>query len=1097
MIRLSIRRPVAVSMVYLSVALLGIWAWRGIPIELLPDASFPNLSLSVSWAGASPETMEARVTSRVESAVQQVRGVERITSTTREGSANIQVEFARSTDMDLARMELMERITTVEETLPDAVSPIQVQAYVPREFQRQAQAPLLSYTFTGPLLLEALRSHLEREVVPELLRVPGVADVEVSGGRARVIRIELDEDEIASLGLTTNQVSGAIRDLELVREAGAVRQGDREFALTIRNRPTTAADLRQALLPLSGTLLSATPLVLDDVARIRDGFEDHRSHHRIDGRPAVSMRVHQARGANTVRTAEQVRERVDELGGLGPGGTRFELLSDQSVEIEEQLHSLGIRALLAAGVIFLVLLVFLRSLRTAFIVFSTIAFSILIAVNLIWAQGMTLNLLTLMGLALGFGLIVDNSIVVLENIWRQGEEGGDPEASAEKGARDVILPILASTLTTLIVFLPFLYLQGELRVFYLPLAIVVALTLVASIFVAFTYIPSLAARLLGHRTMEVEDGTPSGAAASEDASPSRADDTFGDDDPRLRRLPRWARRKTPLYIQFYEGLLSLGLRFPWVTVAIVVACFGGSWWVFDNHVNRGMIWGGGQGMQRTTISVTVTLPRGADLARVDALARRFEDRLARMPEVSRFETTVQGERASILVHFQPEHEYTAIPLVVEDRLTSYAMTFSGIGISVRGDGPGFSAGGRGGASPNYRITILGYNFDHLEEIARDLGDRLEGGHTRVHNLDTNATGGGWGRDRATEFVALVDREAAAAHGISSREASQHIAGAARSATPSGRMVLEGDDVQYEVRLAGYREMDVSRIADVVVGLSTGARVSLGDLFTIEERPVMSSILREDQQYERTVAYEFRGPPALGDHVRDQELARTILPAGYQIRERSPWQIGQEEEDQFILVLLVSLGLIFMVTAGLFESVRQPLCVLLAVPMALIGVFLIFFFVDASFTREAYVGVIVMGGVVVNNAILLVDHVNRVRRESGLGLTDAIIRGTLERVRPILMTTATTVLGLLPLVLFMPSADATIWNALTYALIGGLLSSTLFVLTITPSLYLLLERFGRDPVLLEEPSRTGPSSPPGGLGGSGAPALQPASPRLSV
>jgi hydrophobic/amphiphilic exporter-1 (mainly G- bacteria), HAE1 family len=1099
MIGLSIRRPVAIAMVYISVGLLGVAAWNNIPIELLPDASFPQLTLSYQWPGASPETAEAFATAPIEAVVQQVRGVESIASTTREGSGTIRVEFQRDVDMDFTRLDLMERVATLEEDLPDGVSQINVQPYVPRDFQDQATRPLLSYTFTGPLLLEALRLHIEQVLVPEILQVRGVSDVEVQGGRARLLEIELDEDQIAALGLSPDQVSAAINQLDLVREAGAIRDGTREWSLTIRSRPATAADLRQALLPLPSEQLRQTPLRLDDVAVVRDTFEEARSHYRINGSPAVGFRIYKQYGTNTVRLSEQVRERIRELEALNPPGTELLLIDDQAEEIHSQLTDLRTRALIAAGVIFLVLLGFLRAFRTAAVVFSTIAFSILIALNLIYFGGLTLNLLTLMGLALGFGLIVDNSIVVLENIFRKWQEGADPPAASEKGARDVVLPIVASTATTLIVFLPFLYLQGELRVYYLPLAVVVALTLVASIFVAFTFIPALTARVLGRRkapeaaTYAVA-GTGSGDATPMSMAPnplsshppggSAGPEAPLDPDDPDRNVPLYAREgKSPIYIRFYSGLLGYTLRFPWVTVAVAVMAFAGTFYLFDNYVNRGVVWGGGFGQQRSTVTITLQLPRGTDLERVNQLTGFFEDRLRTMPEVSRFEANVSQETGRIVVEFPEELEFTAIPLVIEERLRAFSLNFSGANVRVFGQGPSFGGGG-GGSAPNYRITLLGYNYNRLADLAEDMGERFSA-HTRIHEVNTNATAG-FSRTRATEFVTEVDREATVRHDISVAEASQLIQASLRGAGRSGLVKLGGEEVQYEVKLAGYREADVQRLLETIVTTSRGSRITIGDLVNVREREVLSIINREDQQYERTVAYEFRGPTRLGNMVRDEVVEATVLPAGYSIRERTPWQISSADEQQFLLVLLVSIGLVFMVTAGLFESVRQPLCVLLAVPMALIGVFLTFFFVDATFTREAYIGVIMMGGIVVNNAILLVDHINRVRSETSLPIFDAITRGTLERVRPILMTTTTTVLGLLPLVLFMPSADATIWNALTYSLIGGLLSSTIFVLTTTPALYYLFERIGRSEEALHGPAAVparAPSPAPSG------PALQ--------
>jgi HAE1 family hydrophobic/amphiphilic exporter-1 len=260
-----------------------------------------------------------------------------------------------------------------------------------------------------------------------------------------------------------------------------------------------------------------------------------------------------------------------------------------------------------------------------------------------------------------------------------------------------------------------------------------------------------------------------------------------------------------------------------------------------------------------------------------------------------------------------------------------------------------------------------------------------------------------------------------------------------------------------VALDGHERLDVQELQQLPIPAPGGGSVRLADVARVGEREVLSRIIREDQQYQRTVSYEFRGPNKLGDKVHEAVMKTTAVPAGYTLVGREEWKWSDDERRQIYGVLAVSLILVFMVTAALFESLRQPLCVLLTVPMALIGVFLTFFFTGASFTREAFIGVIMMGGVVTNNATLLVDHINQLRREAGISLHDAVLRGTLERVRPILMTSAVTILGLLPLVVASEAADANIWNALGYALLGGLASSTVLVLTVTPALYLLFER----------------------------------------
>ncbi|MYH49791.1 MAG: efflux RND transporter permease subunit, partial [Gammaproteobacteria bacterium] len=492
----SIRRPVAVAMGCLAVALMGASAWRNIPIGLLPDTRLPRLNVRAEWPGASPETVEAFLTSPIEAAVQQVKGVEKVISLSSEvqgtGTAGIEVQFSRDTDMDFARLDLSERLSALEEELPPAVRRILVEPYVPPEFESRAQRGFLRYTYTGPYTLEALRADLDDRVVPDLSQIEGVALVEASGGRERLIEIELNEDRVSSLGLTPGVVSVRINDLDLVREAGAVRTGDQEWSVTIQNRVARAEEIRgTVLLENRGALVRVS-----DVADVRDSYEEPRIYNRIDGRPSVSFTVIREIGANTVSAADAVKARLAQLERAGLAGTSMILNYDESEDIKEQLTDLRSRALVSAFVIFAVLLLFLRSFRSAGVVFMTIAFSVLISLNLIYFGGMTLNLLTLMGLAMGFGLIVDNAIVVLESVFRRWQAGRDAVDAATEGTRQVMLPILTSTATTLIVFVPFVYLQGELRVFYVPLAIVVALTLGASLLVAFTFIPALAARVL-------------------------------------------------------------------------------------------------------------------------------------------------------------------------------------------------------------------------------------------------------------------------------------------------------------------------------------------------------------------------------------------------------------------------------------------------------------------------------------------------------------------------------------------------------------------------------------------------------------------------
>ena len=1030
MIRLAVRRPVAVTMAYAAVAAMGAFAWQNIPIELIPEQDLPRLSVSGSWRGASPETVEAFLTSPLEGVIQQVKGVARVRSVSTEGAAVIQVEFERDTDMDFARLELSERIMTLRDDLPVGVGPVRVDPYVPEELREQ-QTPFLTYTLTGPYTLEALRAHVDDVVRPAITETEGVGLVRVRGGRRRLLDVRLDGEASRSLGLSPELLARRIADLDLVREAGIVRRGGREWTVTIANRPSSAGDVLDAVVQT----VEGRPVRLSDVAAISDTYEEATAYNRIDGRPAVTFEVVKEIGANTVRVADRVKARMAGLEARAPYGARYVLLDDESREIRRQFSDLRARAGAATLVIFLVLLGFLRSFASTAVVFSTIAFSVLIALNLVYLGGFSLNLLTLMGLAMGFGLLVDNSIVVLENIYRRRQAGEEPRRAAEQGAAEVVVPILASTATNLIVFVPFVYLQGEMRSYYVPLAIVVGLSQAASLLVGFSYIPAVTAHLAKRRAGQ---GLPTGAADSRTAPGARPG-------------------HVPLYARFYRASVGWTLRRPWLTVAGAAVLFWGSAWLFDNYVTRGVRWGGWAAEGETYVDVRVSLPRGSSLERTDELVRFFEDKLAAMPEVERYTSQVGTSGARIRVTFPDSLEATYVPVTVKNAMTAYSYGFTGAQVRVFGYGAAFSVSSYGGGAgaPNYAVRVLGYNFERVREIAEDLAERLSR-MTRIEEVDPNAAGR-FSRDRAVEYAIAIDRDALARYDMSVQDLASSLQAAVGGSSGQATMKLGGEEVEYRVKLEGARDADVLALLETLVPLPDGRRVRVGDVVTVAPRDVLASILREDQQYLRTVAYEFRGPVRLGDAVLETVLARTEVPPGYTVEQdrRADFVITGQDRRQIYLVLSVALLLIYMVTAALFESLRLPLCVLLAVPMSLVGVFLMFFYTGATFTREAYIGVIMASGIVVNNAILLVAHINRVRARSGLPLAEAVLAGTLERVRPILMTSSTTILGLLPLVLFSRS-DANIWNALAFTLIGGLVSSTLLVLTVTPALYILFE-----------------------------------------
>jgi HAE1 family hydrophobic/amphiphilic exporter-1 len=1015
MIRLSINRPTTVAMVYIAIAAVGVASFLDIPVELLPDVDYPQLSINSNWSGASPEVVEAFLTAPLEGATQQVRGVRKIESESSEGTSRIDVEFARGTDMDFARLELGERIQSMRDDLPPGVRP-QVTMFIPREF-RTGERVDMRYTLSGSYTFEHLRRYADDELRPQLVALEGIEEVAVWGGDEREIRIELDRARMEAYGVRPFDVGMALSAAELILTAGKLRRDNTELVVTIRNDISAISEL-ESLVVKPDTLGTGELIRISDIAEIHDTTADPVRYFRIDGRPAITLSLIRSVGTNALRVADAVKGKVDELRRELMPGTRLTLEYDGSRDIETQLTDLRLRALAAAIVIFLVLLLFLGSFRTAGIVFATVVFSVLIAINLLYFGKFSLNVLTMAGLAMGFGLMVDNSIVVLENIYRRRRSGGEEaRGAAEKGTRQVALPIVAGTFTTVIVFLPFLYLQGELRLYYLPFAYAVGFSLLASLFVAFTFVPGLAARALAGR----------GPAA---------------------------RAKIPFYVRMYRGVLSFALDHPLIIILLTVGALAGSYRLFDKHVVKGAIWGRGWG-QETYIQIIFNMPRGAELRRTDELVREFEAKLTTIPEIERFTTNVMAERAYMYVTFPDSLENTYVPVAIKEQMVAYSYLFAGPEVRVYGFGPSFYGGG--GSPPSYTIKLLGYNYEILRDIAEDLASRLSR-FNRVREVNTNVSAW-WRTDKSFEFYVGVDRSRLAGYGLSVQELLSFVTSNVQGQVGAPQRVkVSGEEVIYSVKLEGYRDFDFADLRGLLVPTATGERVRVSDVARVGRREVLNRIVRENQQYQRLVGWEFRGPRKLGDRIRDVAVDATELPAGYSIEKERGIFWTDEERQQIWIVAGVAVVLIFIVTAALFESLRAPFVVLFTVPLALIGVFLIFFYTNASFTRSASIGVIMMAGIVVNNAILVVYHINEIRR-TGKELKESVIQGTLERVRPILMTTLTTVVGLLPLILFSETIDATIWNALALATIGGLIASTIFVLTSIPVLYYLFERPG--------------------------------------
>ncbi|MHB8095998.1 MAG: efflux RND transporter permease subunit, partial [Candidatus Aminicenantales bacterium] len=586
---------------------------------------------------------------------------------------------------------------------------------------------------------------------------------------------------------------------------------------------------------------------------------------------------------------------------------------------------------------------------------------------------------------------------------------------AVEGAKGVFLPVLASTLTTISVFFCFPFFQGRLRMYYLPLAFVMSSAMIASLAVSFSLIPALSPSLLK---------------------------------PRVRKKPNETRKPFP-------GFLRFVLRHPVVTMLVLTGLFFGSYKWFRSEVTLGEFY---QWYSKERLSISIYAPPGMDIEKMDALARKFENKVMEASYDKQMEARINPEQAYLSISFPSEIERSYRPYVLKEELIRLASQFAGLSIYISGFDPqGYFSSMSAGTLYDSQLKILGYNLKKLREITDDLEKTLLR-NPRIREVRSVSSRNTWYRTDSFEYVLKIDREALRKHDVDPNRLYSYVSTLlAGQYGDSLHPVLNGRESTITIKFPGSESLDLGRLQAAIFRIEGGEYLRLGDVTSLEEKAVAGSIDRENQQFQRSILWEFRGPSKAAENYKKAVFASLRLPPGFSATlDRDLFMTG-EEKGQIRFAIVFALLIITMILASLYESLVQPFIILCAVPLALIGVFAAFVLAGYPFDSSAYIGVLLMAGIVVNNAILLVDHINAKRREGRL-LLDAVVEGTRERIRPILMTTGTTVFGMLPMILWTVEAGKRdMWSSLALCTIGGLTTSTLFILVVIPIFYVFSER----------------------------------------
>lgn len=1004
-------------MIYVALALLAVAAGINLPMEVEITGSYPSLTVRTRWGMAAPEAVQALITSPIEALAVTIPGVTHVQSQSSRGDSFINIELDEDANVDLVVFELTDRISLLRDDLPPGADPPSVTRDAPRQFA-QEQTALVQYLLLSPRPLSELRRWAIDELQVRFESIDGVGRAEIRGGTDPYIRITVDTELADLYEIQAFSIYSAIQQVNLTMPLGEVEVLGTGYAVRVKHSIEDLDRLRE--LPIGR--VGDTILRISDVAEVETVHEPAEQFVRVDGEQRILLSVFRRPGTDTLDVAQAVRARMVEIETQLPADIRVEPYSDQAEDLEEELALLGKRLVIILALVGGLLLVMLRDLRTPLFLGASLAAALSLTVIALYHFEVPVNLLTLTGLALAFGMLVDNAVVVLENIVRYREQGLGPLESAERGTSEVLVPVLAATLTTIAVFGPFVIFQGRLRDYYLPLSLAVTFALSSSFFVAMTLMPAAAGR---------------GWVLS---------------------APRFGREPGKRYRQG----LTFGLRHPIIVLLIVGGIGYYSWHLFDENVASG---GFRFGFNRDRLYVGLTLPAGTDAARIEEEIRPFEEYALGVPDTERVELTVDvtNNRASLIVTFPEELETTAYPLLVKDEMVGMATRYAGVSINVSGfdQDPYYNSGLSYGPSYNSRIRIFGYNYDELGRIGEEIV-RLARRHPRVEDAVVTAGGRSYYRSVGSELVLTIDREALIPHGVNVNQVINQVNTLVRGNTVNFRgFKLGAEEWELRVKDSGVDERTLQDVLGEPLRGTGGQGVRLRDVMRVEMREVPGVITRDDQRYDRQVQWEYRGSSRARANYEDSIFQALALPPGYSAEQGNDrFFLTEEEELQIRIVAYTALIIIFLILASLYESLAQPFIVLLTVPSAMIGVFLIFYFTGKAFDPSARIGVVLLSGIVVNNAIILVDHIN-LRRRQGLELFDAIVTGAAERVRPILVTSITTIGGLLPLVVVQGSEQTSgnqdMWSNLALSTIGGLTVATLLTLSVTPILYLLVER----------------------------------------
>ncbi|MGE5530338.1 MAG: efflux RND transporter permease subunit [Patescibacteria group bacterium] len=1005
---LCIKRPVTTGMFFTALIVLGLLSASRMPIDLFPEIAYPAVSISTAYAGAGPQEIERLITIPIERAVSTVNQVNAITSSSQEGSSRVTVNFNWGMNLDEAANDIRAVIDRVRRRLPDDADTPVVSKFDP------SSAPVMTLGLSGRTDEAALRKLAEDDLSYLLQRVEGVASVEIRGGKRREIRVYLKQDRLQSLGLTADQIANTLGKENSMSPAGHLAIGAGDYLLRAQGEYRSIEEIRDLVVASR----EGVTVRLRDLAVIEDGFETTQSFVRIDGNPGIVISVTKRSGANTVAVADRLYKVLEQFAAQHPE-EKVRILNDNSVYIRRAVSSVLNSGLIGAVLAGLILLFFLHNFRATIVACLAMPISIMTTLILAYFNRMTLNTISLGGLALGIGMLVDNSVVVLDNIFRRYQRDPDAgiSAAAYAGTAEMGPALTASTLTTTCVFFPLIFVTGRSGIIFKELSYMVIFSILCSLMVALTLLPMLCSKFLHARDLaETERGRVQGFF--------------------LRLQHRWEEsyQKTLSWCLAHKLMVILGCLVLFLFTLLMIPFIGTE---LVQNTDEGVI------------SVNLQLPTGTRLEETDLNARNLEAKLGLLPELENMEVSVGGgggssNQARLTLRLKNRAERKrSTQEIVADLQERLQIPGARLRISAQNSMRFLY----GGSQSQIAVDIRGYDQSLTQQIAFQVQEKLE--HIPgIANVSVSRD------EERPELSIAINRKRAADYGVTADQ----ITSAIRT-NIEGKVATvyreAGEETQIRVNLQESDRKSWQDLGRILVAGSNNRIVPLTSVVDLIQANSPVGIGRKDQERNVTVSaglYQRDLASAMAD-VR-KVIAEIPLPPGVNVHYAGDYEEQQRSFNELLVAFILALALVYMVMASQFESFLDPFVIMLAVPFALSGVFTILLFTGTNFNSQVYIGLIMLGGIVVNNAIVMISYF-RIMMAGGADLRQAVLNGARTRLRPILMTTTTTLLALIPLALGLGEGSET-QSPLARTVIGGLTFSTILTLFLIPVLFISLE-----------------------------------------